>query len=72
MEATAQKAPASLLDSQADGPVFVPDTEEGRIAQIVARGPRGALTISALSVGIVVALWVAFYLFAFLPRGTVG
>ena len=72
MEAIVQKAPASLLDSKAHDAVLVQDTDEARIAQIVAQGPRGALALAALSVGIVVALWVAFYLFTFLLRGTIG
>jgi hypothetical protein len=48
------------------------DPEDVRVAEIVARGPRGALVLAALMVGIVVGLWVAFYLFAFLPRGPIG
>ena len=48
------------------------DPEDVRVAEIVARGPRGALVLAALMVGIVVGLWLAFYLFAFLPRGPIG
>jgi hypothetical protein len=48
------------------------DPEDVRVAEIVSRGPRGALVLAALMVGIVVGLWVAFYLFAFLPRGPIG
>ncbi len=29
----------------------------------------GALALCAVAVSIVTAIWVAFYLFAFLPRG---
>jgi len=47
-------------------------TEDERIAQIVAQGPKGALAVAATAVAIVIALWFAFYLFAFLPRGPIG
>ena len=48
------------------------DPEDVRVAEIVARGPRGAIVLAALAVGFVVALWAAFYLFVFLPRGPIG
>jgi hypothetical protein len=35
-------------------------------------GPRGALLVSAVSVGLLFAGWLAFYYFVFLPRGPVG
>jgi hypothetical protein len=72
MDPIVRNAAPSLSDSRAYGEVLVHDAEEARITQIVAQGPRGALAVTALSVGIVVTLWVAFYLFVFLPRGTIG
>ena len=48
------------------------DPEDVRVTEIVAQGPRGAIVLAALSVGVVVALWAAFYLFVFLPRGPIG
>ena len=39
---------------------------------IVAAGPRGALALAGLSVAVLVALWFAFFVFVFLPRGAVG
>jgi len=53
----------ALVDSQ---------TEDERLAQIVAQGPRGAIAVAATAVAIVIALWFAFYFFAFLPRGPIG
>lgn len=44
-----------------------PSLEE--LERIASRGPGGALALCAISVAIVVAIWIAFYLFAFLPRG---
>jgi hypothetical protein len=42
------------------------------VRKIVARGPRGALALAGLSVGVLVALWLAFFVFVFLPRGAIG
>jgi len=72
------EAPAAGLDSPPNGRVLAnaktlgTADEQLAIASVVARGPRGALALAALSVGVVVALWVAFYLFVFLPRGAIG
>ena len=71
------EAPAAVLDASPNGEALANAKELGAadqqlVAQIVARGPRGAIVLAALSVGVVVALWVAFYLFVFLPRGTIG
>jgi len=51
------------MDSQID---------DERLAQIVAQGPKGALALAVTAVTIVLAIWLAFYLFAFLPRGPIG
>jgi hypothetical protein len=48
------------------------ETEDAKLAEILSRGPRGALVVAAASVAVVMAIWVAFYLFAFLPRGPIG
>ena len=48
------------------------ESEDARLAQILARGPKGAVVVAAASVAVVMAIWVAFYLFAFLPRGPIG
>jgi hypothetical protein len=40
-----------------------------RVEQIVAAGPRGAIALAGIATAIVVAIWFAFYLFVFLPRG---
>jgi len=72
------EAPAAVLDASPNGEALAnakalgPADEQLGVAQIVARGPRGAIVLAALSVGVVIALWVAFYLFVFLPRGTIG
>jgi hypothetical protein len=45
--------------------------EEDSVDAIVRSGPRGALAVAGVATAIVVALWFAFYLLVFLPRGTV-
>jgi hypothetical protein len=48
------------------------DAKQEQSEQIVAAGPLGAIVVTGLFVGFVIALWVAFYLFIFLPRGAIG
>jgi hypothetical protein len=47
-----------------------PETEDARIDEIVRSGPRGAVVVAGIATAIVVALWFAFYLMVFLPRGS--
>ena len=51
--------------------VAVHGTDED-VQRIVARGPRGALALAGLSVAALIAIWLAFFVFVFLPRGAVG
>jgi hypothetical protein len=39
------------------------------VERIVAAGPGGALILAGIATACVVAMWLAFYLFVFLPRG---
>ncbi len=50
-------------------PEEITDTIHGRVDEIVAGGPRGALALAGVATAIVIAMWFAFYLFIFLPRG---
>lgn len=45
------------------------DSSEDDIEEVVSRGPRGALALAAIATVVVVAIWLAFYLFIFMPRG---
>lgn len=38
-------------------------------ARLADEGPWGALALCGIAVGIVVAIWFAFYFLVFLPRG---
>jgi len=41
-------------------------------AEALKDGPRGALLIAAMAVGLLFIGWLAFYFLLFLPRGSVG
>jgi hypothetical protein len=43
--------------------------EHANVAEIVARGPKGAFAVAAIATAIVVLLYFAFYFFIYLPRG---
>jgi len=46
--------------------------DDDHLRRIVADGPRGALALAALTVAMLLAIWLAFFVFIFLPRGAVG
>jgi hypothetical protein len=47
-----------------------PTTPSSEDFERVARvGPKGALALCGTAVAIVLGIWLAFYFFAFLPRG---
>ena len=41
-------------------------------AEALENGPRGALLLSAISVGLLFISWLAFYFLLFQPRGPIG
>ena len=41
-------------------------------AQTLRNGPRGALLVAAIAVGLLFIGWIAFYFLLFLPRGPIG
>ena len=45
---------------------------QDEVLKIVAAGPRGAVALAGLRCASLLALWLAFFLFVFLPRGAVG
>ena len=50
----------------------VPDSaDDAAVNAIVRRGPAGAFAVAGIATVIVVALYFAFYFFAYLPRGMV-
>jgi hypothetical protein len=53
-----------MLESKA------PNTGE-TLEALARRTPTGAVALCTVAVAIVIGIWIAFYLFAFLPRGMV-
>jgi hypothetical protein len=52
------------------------DTEDAKrmddqINEIVGRGPSGTFAVAGVATAIVVAIYLAFYFFVYLPRGAV-
>ena len=45
---------------------------EDEVLAIAAEGPRGAALVSGISVAVLLAIWIAFYFFIFVPRGSIG
>ena len=45
--------------------------EEARLEEIVRQGPVGAWALAGLATFIVVAIYLLFYVLAYLPRGAV-
>ena len=43
--------------------------EDDRVHEIVGRGPSGAFAVAGVATAIVVAMYLAFYLLIYLPRG---
>jgi hypothetical protein len=48
-------------------PPIEPSPQE--FERAASRGPQGAVMLCTIAVAIVVAIWLAFYVLAFLPRG---
>ncbi|CAN7580050.1 hypothetical protein [Rhizobacter sp. LjRoot28] len=47
------------------------DATDAEVDAIVERGPAGTFAVAGVATTIVVAIYVAFYFFAYLPRGAV-
>ncbi|MGF6570451.1 hypothetical protein SAMN05443245_0667 [Paraburkholderia fungorum] len=52
-----------------DTPGAPPTDDE--VERVVASGPHGAIAVAGVATVIVMAIWFAFYFFAFLPRGVI-
>lgn len=52
-------------------PVLSPPTEPSpqEFERAAGSGPKGAVALCTIAVTLVIAIWLAFYFFAFLPRG---
>jgi len=45
---------------------------EDEVLAVAATGPRGAVAVAGLAVAVLLAIWVSFFLFVYLPRGAIG
>ena len=43
--------------------------EDEKVHDIVSRGPSGAFAVAGVATAIVVLIYLAFYVFIYLPRG---
>ena len=50
-------------------PPVAGSSENEAVDAIVRSGPRGAIAVAGIATASVVALWFAFYVLVFLPRG---
>lgn len=48
------------------------DASTEDVERVVSMGPQGAIVLAGIATFIVIALWFAFYVFVFLPRGVTG
>ncbi|MFM9429083.1 hypothetical protein RCH10_005575 [Variovorax sp. GrIS 2.14] len=46
-------------------------SEDARVDQIVGQGPSGTFAVAGVATAVVIAIYFAFYFFAYLPRGAV-
>ena len=51
-------------------PPTSPAAADHAVEEVVAQGPSGAIVLAGIATACVVAIWLAFYLFVFLPRGS--
>ena len=56
--------------SAADNEERPPGTQ-AEVDEIVSRGPGGTFAVAGIATAIVVAIYFAFYVFVYLPRGAV-
>jgi hypothetical protein len=65
-ESSAPHASAASPMDQAAEPI------DARMAAALKDGPRGALVLASISVGLLFIGWIAFYFLLFMPRGSIG
>lgn len=57
-----------MLNSPSTQPSIQEPTHEN-VDAVVRAGPKGAIAVAGIATLIVLAIWLAFYLFVFVPRG---
>jgi hypothetical protein len=44
--------------------------DDAALEPVLQSGARGALTLAGIATAVVIGVWLAFYLFVFMPRAT--
>jgi hypothetical protein len=57
-----------MINSEPDAAASAGSQDEA-VDAIVRTGARGAVVLAGIATAIVIALWIAFYLLVFVPRG---
>ncbi|MET0530490.1 MAG: hypothetical protein ABW003_19515 [Microvirga sp.] len=65
------RTPNPNLSSQSP-PRTSDDIDDAALERIMREVPSGALALSLLTVGLLLAAWFLMFAFVFLPRGMVG
>ena len=58
--------------SQSDMPKESGSTTGSQVAEVVRHGPRGAMLLACVAVGMLFLGWLLFYFVLFMRRGYVG
>jgi hypothetical protein len=48
------------------------EIDQAKLAQVLVEIPKGSVVVAVSAIAIMLAIWFAFYFFAFLPRGPIG
>ena len=60
-----------MMINSSTPPLTASASDTQAVEAIVSSGPSGALWVAGIATAIVIALWLAFYLMVFVPRGAV-
>ncbi len=60
-----------MPSAAAEAPAPTVEPGQALVDAVVAQGPSGAFAVAGIATGVVVALYFAFYFFAYLPRGAI-
>ncbi|OLL33335.1 hypothetical protein BTH42_02195 [Burkholderia sp. SRS-W-2-2016] len=59
------------IEMEANDPHSAAPPTDDEVERVVRAGPGGAIALAGVATVIVMAIWFAFYFFAFLPRGII-
>lgn len=64
-------SPIQRASYETDRDIAAARASDDEVDAVVARGPSGTFAVAGIATVIVVAIYFAFYFFAYLPRGVV-